>query len=70
MVKVLWLLECRDTRGYWWRLFPLYAVDEKEAQASAKHILRDHPHLIAEKLVQQSYGFVIMFTRLPGHIQA
>ena len=68
MVKMLYLLECKD--GYWRRLFPLYAIDEEEAQHKAKHILRDHPHLIPEKLVQQSQGFIIMFTRLPGHIQA
>ncbi len=66
MVKSLYLLECRD--GYWWRLFPLYAVDEDEAEAQVNHILEDHPHLTKEKLAQWQQGFVLVRHRLPGKI--
>lgn len=70
MIKTLWLLECRDTRGYWHQLFTLYAIDKGEAKAKTESILEDNPHLSLEKLVEFPHGFVIMFTRLPGYIQA
>lgn len=68
MIKTLWLLECRDTKGYWWQLFTLYAIDENDAETQANHILGDHPHLIQEKLTQQPHGFVLVRYRLPGSI--
>ena len=68
MVKTLWLLECADR--YWMRLFPFYAVDGCDARKQADSYLTFHPHLIEEKLHEQPQGFVLMFKRLPGHIQA
>jgi hypothetical protein len=66
--KMLYLLECRQ--GYYGRLFPFYAIDEEEAQNKVKHILRDHPHLIQEKLTQQPQGFLLVRHRLPGRISS
>ena len=68
-IKSLWLLECEDVECYSQLLFPLYAVDEDEANEVAMLIVEERPHLRFVKLGEWPQRFVLVRRRLPDSIE-
>lgn len=67
--KTLWLLECTEGDGYWYKMVPFYAVSEQDAEAQVQKWIEQQPYeIVRTGLRPYPQGFRIRREMLPGKI--